>query len=196
MKNFIKKIRNQKALKKMPVHNLIHNPVNNQDGSIILIAMMMLVIMTVIGLMSSDTVVTENFIIRNESIYRQNMNMVEAAMIEQFQSYMMGQLNNPVIIADTWYALDASNRILNDANSRSITTPRNLADRNEMGSGNLRVAFMAEPPPGYSLKIKSGATVTQKGKLLSEYISLAGAANHGYGMLRMEMGALREFILP
>lgn len=216
MKHVIEKIHNQMALEKMPDHN----PVNNQDGSIILVAMMVLVIMTVIGLMSSSTVVTENFIIRNEAIHRQNMNMVEAAMMEQLQQFMQLQPNNPNIVdvntsglawinnikdawaANTWYAGDSSARILDVANSIDINTSQNLADRGEAAAGNLRAAFVGwdivQLPEGGSESLGVGANkaVWRRGRLLAEYVSRnAGGEDHGYGMLRMEIGVKRRIVI-
>lgn len=58
---------------------------DNQDGSIILIALMLLAVMTMIGIMAADTTVTENFIIRNVGMHKQNVNMAEAAIMETLQ---------------------------------------------------------------------------------------------------------------
>jgi len=66
-------------------------PVDNQDGSIIVIAIMVLAIMTVIGLMSADTTVTENFIIRNVGLHKQNVQMVEAGIMEGLQDIVQRQ---------------------------------------------------------------------------------------------------------
>jgi hypothetical protein len=56
-----------------------------------MLVLMILVIMTVIGIVSSDTIVTENSIIRNVGIQKQNTNLVDAALMVGLQRFM--QLN-------------------------------------------------------------------------------------------------------
>lgn len=195
-------------------------PRSNQEGSIIIIALMALVIMTVIGLISSQTVVTENFIIRNQGIYKQNINMVEAALMEGLQLFMEIEADNPDIVdvntsglawinnmgnawaATDWYARDSSDRILDAGNSLAVNTPQPLADRGEAGSGNLRYAFVGwgivTLPGGgsESLAVGSNDPVWRQGRLISEYVSrTGGGADHGYGLLRMEIGVRRKIVL-
>lgn len=199
-----------------PVSRL--SSVNNQDGSVIIVALMALVIMTVIGLMSSDMVVTENFIIRNQGIYKQNVNMLEAAIMEGLQQFMQMPVDDPNLMdvngsttdfinninsnwaSTTWYVPDSSARVLAPATSLNITTPQSLEDRGEAGGGNLLVSFVGWEivtlPGGGSESLVSGAAqqaVIKKGRILGEYISQdAGGANNGFGLLRMEIGVLRK----
>jgi hypothetical protein len=215
MKQVIEKIRKWMVSEKLSGHN----PLANQDGSIIIIALMVLVIMTVIGLMSSDTVVVENFIIRNQAIYKQNMNMVDAAMMEAFQRFMQIPPDSPNIVdvdgsalpwvndmhdawaAVNWYTINSSARLLDATNSLAINTAANLADRGENAAGNLRAAFVGwetVPLPeggSESLGVGSNEPVWRAGRILSEYVSLGGGADHGYGMLRMEIGLKRRIVL-
>ena len=190
-------------------------PVNNQDGSVILFALMALVIMTVIGLISSDTAVKENFILRNQGIYKQNVNMVEAAIMEGLQQLMQIPFDNPNLINATggwlnnkttfpdaaWFAPDSSARVLSPATSLDITTPQALNLRGEAVGGNLLVSFVGWevvtlPGGGGSESLVTGASqpaVIRKGRILGEYISQdAGGANNGFGMLRMEIGVERK----
>jgi hypothetical protein len=215
MKKVIEKIQKQLVSVKLPGHD----PLANQEGSIIIIALMALVIMTLIGLMSADTVVTENFIIRNQAIYKQNLNMADAAMMETFQRFMQLPPDSPDIVdvngsslawvndmhapwaAVDWYAVNTSERLLDAANSLDINTAANLADRGEGAAGNLRAAFVGwetvQLPEGgsESLGVGSNKPVWRAGRILSEYVSLGGGADHGYGMLRMEMGLKRRIVL-
>ncbi len=66
--------------RKMPKHPV--SPMGNQDGSVILIALMLLVVMTVIGLSASRTSVTESYILRNTAIYNQNIDLLQSAAEE------------------------------------------------------------------------------------------------------------------
>lgn len=202
-----------------PVIHSARTPFLNQNGSIILIALMVLVIMTVIGLMSSRTVVTENFIIRNQGIYKQNVNMVEAAIMETLQRFMQLEPDDANIvnvnasaltwindINDSWAATDwyteTSALILNAANSMTIVTPADLIQRGEAATGNLRTAFVgweivALPGGGSeSLGIGSNDPVWREGRLIGEYASrTVGGTDHGYGMLRMEIGVKRRIVI-
>lgn len=60
----------------------------HQDGSIILIVLMLLVIMSIIGIASTNTTVTENFIVRNTAIRKQNHQMVDSVVTEALQRVM------------------------------------------------------------------------------------------------------------
>lgn len=65
-----------------------------ENGSIIVMVLLILAIMTVIGTMSSKTTVTENFIIRNVGISKQNLSIVESAAREAHQKIFL-TANNP-----------------------------------------------------------------------------------------------------
>lgn len=79
-------------------HNLIisfhlNSPVSrvsgcHQNGSIILIVLMLMVIMSTIGIASSNISVSENFIVRNAAIRKQNIQMIDAVAIEAMQRVM------------------------------------------------------------------------------------------------------------
>ena len=56
-------------------------PIANQNGSVMVLALMIMAIMMVIGITSSETAITENFIIRNVGIHRENVNLVESALM-------------------------------------------------------------------------------------------------------------------
>lgn len=176
------------------------NPLRNQNGSIMMITLMILVIITVIGLMSSDTIVTENAIIRNQAIYKQNVNMVDAALMEGLQMVTQWAHSDPAIkvtdppslvwvndnastLATTttaWYAVNSSTAVLTAANSIAINTPQTLIDRGEQAMGLLRIAFVGWDKAGTSLVLPSKAV--WKGRLLAEYVSPT------YGVMRMEIG--------
>ena len=58
------------------------NPIANQDGSVILIALMLLVLMTIIAISASSTSTVESYIIRNANIHKQNLSLVESAALD------------------------------------------------------------------------------------------------------------------
>lgn len=60
----------------------------HQNGSIILLVMMLIVIMSTIGIASTSITVTENFIVRNTAIRKQNIQIMDAVAIEAMQRVM------------------------------------------------------------------------------------------------------------
>jgi len=66
---------------------------SNEEGSVIVIALMVMVLLTIIGLMSTNTSVTESFIVRNVALQKQNVYLAEAAVMEGLQDIV--QLSYP-----------------------------------------------------------------------------------------------------
>ncbi len=62
------------------------NIINNEDGSAIVMAMLILAVLTILGISSINTSTTELQIVRNERIYQQNFYMAESAALEGLQS--------------------------------------------------------------------------------------------------------------
>lgn len=60
----------------------------HQKGSIIVIVLMLLVILSVIGISSTNNTVTENFIVRNTAFRKQNHQMVDIVASEALQRAM------------------------------------------------------------------------------------------------------------
>ena len=58
---------------------------NNEEGSVIIMALIVLVVLTMIGIVSTDNTVVELQIVRNETIYRQNFYKAESAVIDGAQ---------------------------------------------------------------------------------------------------------------
>ena len=57
----------------------------NEEGSVIIMALIVLVALTMIGIVSTDNTVVELQIVRNETIYRQNFYKAESAVIDGAQ---------------------------------------------------------------------------------------------------------------
>ncbi len=60
----------------------IISKLNNEEGSAIVIALIILVLLTMIGITASNNTVIELQIVRNEAVYRQNFYRAEAVVIE------------------------------------------------------------------------------------------------------------------
>lgn len=94
---------------------------DQRGGVVIMLVLMILVIMTVIGIVSSDTIVTENSIIRNVGIHKQNTSLVDAALMVGLQRFMQLNQNDGTLF--DW----AQNNYINNINN----DPPNVGDKEE-----------------------------------------------------------------
>ncbi len=71
---------------------------NNEEGSAIVITLIILVLLTMIGITATDNTVIELQIVRNEAIYKQNFYRAESAVIE------LGQImeDNDLLASYDW----------------------------------------------------------------------------------------------
>ncbi|MFO7839196.1 MAG: pilus assembly PilX N-terminal domain-containing protein [Desulfosalsimonadaceae bacterium] len=195
---------------------------DKENGSVIVLALMILAIMTVIGIMSADTIMTENFIVRNTAIHKQNVNLVEAALMEGLQDVIQIDATDPsnldpdsspsdwIVSKDTnwttddWYKPDSTGQLLTSGNSDTpelVTHDKAnsisiLKDRGEDDNNNLRIAIVGwELESGSTAKMTGGgAPPCKQGRVLGEYVSLDSSdKDNGFGMLRMELGVRRYF---
>ena len=179
-------------------------PIANDNGSVMVLALMIMAVMMVIAITSSDTVVTENFIIRNVGIHKENVNLVESALMQGLQTFMQIPDNNPdnfdPDISNTdwinnrstawttgaWYNRGDASTILNANNSINGNEDEfgnnviaTLANRGEAANGVLRCAVVGwEPvvyPTGGSSSLVVGAgAIWHAGRILGEYVSVDG----------------------
>lgn len=68
---------------------------NNEEGSAIVIAMIILVLLTLLGTVSTKDSTVELQIVRNEAIYRQNFYKAEAAVVELGQFMEDQDISSP-----------------------------------------------------------------------------------------------------
>lgn len=198
-------------------HITIRRCMDNQDGAIMVIALMVLLVITIIGLISSETMITENRIIRNQGIYQQNLNIVDSALMTGMQMLMQipdddsanfdpdtatGDLINDMRDnwADTtWYDPDSiiSEQVLDAANSVDVEDAAEdiLETRDELLVGNLRVSVVGwevvSDPDGGSESIRIGKArqpaVWRQGRILAEYVSVDPDTGKSGGFGRMRM---------
>jgi len=150
------------------------NVLDNQQGSVIVLVLMVLIIMTVLGIVSSDSVVTENFIVRNMGIHQQNVSVLDSALMVGLQQFMQisdadagnfaanagpnsawfNNMHNTTpaagdpeeFINTIWYENTFTQRCLDGANSLDANTLPLLATRGENANGNLRYAAVGFEP--------------------------------------------------
>lgn len=73
------------AAPKMPLLNIDGGILYNENGSVIVVAMIVLVLLSLIGISSTDNTVVESSIVRSEALYRQNFYKTEGAIVELAQ---------------------------------------------------------------------------------------------------------------
>ncbi|MBR9985148.1 MAG: hypothetical protein KFF68_04500 [Desulfosarcina sp.] len=179
-------------------------PIANQDGSVMVLALMIMAVMMVIAITSSDTVVTENFIIRNVGIHKENVNLVESALMLGLQRFMQIPDNDPdnfdPDISNTdwinnrtdawttgaWYnrgdastVLNANNSINGNEDEFGNNVIATLANRGEAANGGLRCAVVGwrpvvYPSGGSSSLVVGGPAIWHAGRVLGEYVSVDG----------------------
>ena len=69
--------------------------VNNEDGSVLIGALIMLVLLTLIGISATTTSTIENKIAGNERVYKRNLYSAEAAVMQCAQKMEQTTLQNP-----------------------------------------------------------------------------------------------------
>jgi len=75
---------------------------NNEDGSVLILALIMLVLLTLIGISATTTSMIETKIAGNERAYKRNLYSAEAAVMQCAQNMEQTNLQNP---RPTWLGL-------------------------------------------------------------------------------------------
>jgi Tfp pilus assembly protein PilX len=166
-------------------------PLNNENGSAIVLALIILAVLTVIGISASTTSTVELKIVRNEKIHNQNFYYAEAGVYEGAQR--IEQEADPevqLIAATTGYDW------LND-NTIDFSTPANWQDS---GPASGDVNDNSDPSvvdPTVSLAanakgVRPGGSLDMGSTRLYEY-SVFGLSQWNGGRSIIEIGYLRRF---
>ena len=160
-------------------------PENREKGSIILIVLMVLTLLTVAGISATYMSTTESYIVRNATLHKQNFQLAEAAAFVGIRRI----LNADVAPQATWifdqdpanttrfYELDTGGKIDGDV---EIYNPDLLAQRGEADDETLWYYFVWIREP-------FGDDLHGTGKVVGVY-------NSGtYGRAAVEIGIEREF---
>ena len=73
--------------------------INNEEGSAIVVALLMIVLLTIIGVSSTNTTSVELQIVRNDHIYKRNFYLSEAAAMEAAQT-LENETDRNLLMAD------------------------------------------------------------------------------------------------
>ena len=105
---------------------------NNEQGSAIVMAMMVLAMLTIIGIVSTSDTVFELEIVRNEAIYRRNFYRAESAIVEAAQMLETATPADSLPISTTfnWLhnAVDAPLDMADMASWKDDADPPNWSD--------------------------------------------------------------------
>ncbi|OGQ89084.1 MAG: hypothetical protein A3J85_01615 [Desulfobacula sp. RIFOXYA12_FULL_46_16] len=169
----------------------IINPLNNENGSAIVLALVILAVLTIIGISASTTSTVELKIVRNEKIHNQNFYYAEAGVYEGAQR--IEQESNPevqLIAGTTGYDW------LND-NSIDFSTPANWQDLGP-ASGNVNDnsdPAVVDPTASIAANAKGvrpGSSLDMGSTRLYEY-SVFGLSQWNGGRSIIEIGYLKRF---
>ena len=153
--------------------------IRNENGSMIVIVLMLLTIMSIIGIASTNTTVTENFIVRNTSIRKQNLQMLDAVAIEVFQN-----------INDSSFYLDDIARYLEPQQTNPKRTPHYewALDRDLwLGAGNLYEDWYDPTSAGRMLVGAGDLIIPNKNSEVPQSI-ISGVDDSGIGQILNERG--------
>ena len=85
--------------------------IKNEEGSAIVVALMILMVVTIIGVSSSNTTTVELQIVRNDGIYKQNLYLAEAAAQEAIQRIWNISRSDPILLerqAPVWLTIPST----------------------------------------------------------------------------------------
>jgi hypothetical protein len=203
-----------------PAFHLFFRPVDNQKGSVILVAIMLLALMTIIAISASKTAVVESMIIRNTAIHKQNISLAEAAALQLAQDALINiadpanphlaessPVREPYIITDTlwessgkkddWYDFGptVTGRVLSDPNSSGFPQWIEPTLSTEMDLIDDVRKDTNAPLRVALVGWESAPGSSLKGTKATRKRArvLAEYMSDDYGMTRLELGIEREF---
>lgn len=154
------------ATSKAYQHQVAVSSLNNERGSVIVVAMIVLVLLSLIGISSTDNSMVESQIVRSEGLYRQNFYKTEGAIVELAQFMESNDISSPA--AHDWLTdsaaapdmTDAANWDLDGSVTGSINTQTsNNMDANDGNNLTMQAAVANGVAPGSSLDMTGGSSL-------------------------------------
>jgi Tfp pilus assembly protein PilX len=143
----------------------IISPLKNEDGSVIVMAMIILVLLTLIGISSTDNTVIENQIVRSEALYRQNLYRAESAIIELAQFMEDNDITSPAAydwLTDAVAAADmtiAANWDWSGGGSANAQLSNNMDDAGDANNVTAHAAIAKGIAGGSSLDMAADSNL-------------------------------------
>ena len=159
----------------------------NEDGSVIVMVLVILVALTMIGIISTEDTVVELQIVRNETLYRQNFFRAESASIEGAQVMEDSNLTGPI----NWIQTLATAPDMEDVSNWDFT----------VGTGNAQLSNnMDNPDPnntaGYAaifIKKVGSKKMTNPTSLYLYHVYGLSDSTSGQGQSMIRMGYNKRF---
>ena len=171
----------------------------NRDGSVMVIVIIILALLTLAGISATNMSITESYIVRNTGIYKQNVALAEMAALEGVRRLL--DENNPALLdpdrlPNDWLNPKSMNQdfntlVLTDNNSvvpaGVISGDINvIGRRGETAATPLRYYFAGWAPPAKN-SLKATGPSWKTGKVVGSYSS------GSYGRVRVEIGIKKKF---
>jgi len=146
---------------------------NNEEGSAIVMALIVLAMLTIIGIVSTSDTVFDLQIVRNEAIYRRNFYRAESAIVEAGQRLEKSDAGDslPISTSYTWLSNASTAPDLADmASWKDTADPPNWENRSE-ASNNM------DDPADTSARNNTRYAVTCDGIAAGNSLSMTGGGN-------------------
>jgi len=162
--------------------------IKNEEGSAIVVAVMILMVVTIIGVSSTNTTTVELQIVRNDGIYKQNLYLAEAAAQEGIQRIWNLSRTDPFrleIQAPAW---------LNNIDDIDLTDP---GDWDNDGAGGDDTAEVSSTDPDAILavtdRIAEGGSLDISSETNAHQFAVFGIGSRNNGRVFIEIGYRERF---
>ncbi len=163
---------------------------NNEEGSVIIMALIVLVALTMIGIVSTDNTVVELQIVRNETLYRQNFYRSESAVFDGAQVMEDSALTIPP--SRSWIQMLAAAPDMEDVSNWDTTAGTGNAQLSNNMDNPLDPNNNASYAAVYIKKIGS-KKMTNPTSLYLYYIYGLSDSTSGQGQSMIRMGYNKRF---
>jgi len=164
--------------------------VNNEDGSVIVIAMLILAVLTILGVSSSNTSTTELNIVRNEGIYQTDFYQAESCAYEALQRIEEETVTDRLFSTSNTYDWINNNTV----NLSQSVNWNNFGQSSGIPGDNCDVSLISASAffSVIANGVRSGSSLDIGSTRLYEFdvYGLSGSANDE---VLVEMGYLRRF---
>ena len=156
-------------------------PVNNEDGSIIIAALLVLVLLTIVGIASTNVSNTEIGIASHTTAYQQNFYRAEGATIEA--TTLLEGVSNPILNPPSWLEPDVD-----------LITNQNIRDWDTLGSVTVGTSNLEDTEYiGIYTGIVSGNTLNMGSSTIHGYRIYGRSSPPERGTAVVQIGYLMAF---
>jgi hypothetical protein len=138
-------------MERKPVMKTFRHPLSNEEGSVIILSLMVLVILSIVGFSASRTSTTEMQIVRNDATYQQNFYLAESGAVQAAQ--LLNNIMNPTTLrnrAPAWLNALQDVDADNDKNMDDVGTWFASSGGSQTGGVSNLSGFPDIPPVEYA----------------------------------------------